>query len=164
MDLYLIRHGIAIEPETVPTDAERYLTKTGHKKTDRVAQSLQQRGLKFDILLSSPLVRARQTAEILLNKALAPDLEICEHLAPEGSLESWLDWWTQRKQQHAIASLALVGHEPNLSEWAELLIFGQVYRKIILKKAGIIWLQFPQSDIAIGCANLNGLMPPKYFI
>jgi phosphohistidine phosphatase len=162
MDLYLIRHGIAIKPETGSTDRERYLTKEGIKKTERVAQAIQRQGITFDLILTSPLVRTRQTAEILLLRDLSQQLEICDHLAPEGSLESWLGWWEDRKPTASIATLALVGHEPNLSEWAELMLFGQVYHKLILKKAGIISLKFPQDSIAIGGATLAGLIPPKY--
>jgi phosphohistidine phosphatase len=163
MDVYLIRHGIAIEPDTVPTDAERYLTKEGIKKTDRVSEAISQQGIKFDLILSSPLVRARQTAKILLGRDLSQELEICDHLAPSGNLESWLGWWETRSGGQGISSLALVGHEPNLGEWAELLLFGQVYHKLIVKKAGIVVLKFPRSNIAIAQANLAGLLSPKYF-
>lgn len=65
MELYLIRHGIAAERGTYPKDEERPLTEKGRAKTQKVAQRLYALGLRFDFILTSPLVRARQTAEIL---------------------------------------------------------------------------------------------------
>src|SRR6202158_2223712 len=66
MQLYIVRHGIAIEREDpkCPPDPERYLTEEGVEKTKQVAKGLVALGLSVDLFLTSPYVRAAQTAEI----------------------------------------------------------------------------------------------------
>ncbi len=167
MYLYLIRHGIAVNQDTIAPDLRtsdrlRPLTKIGRKKTQQVAKNLQKSGLEFDAILSSPLVRAQQTAEILIAQNLCPRLELCDDLAPSGDLDSWLSWWQERSNHQQITKLALVGHEPNLSEWAELLIFGNIQHRLIFKKGGVIGLKFSDYTIGIGIAQLYCLIPPKY--
>jgi phosphohistidine phosphatase len=165
MYLYLIRHGIAadlkaIEPNSSANDESRSLTKTGRKKISQVADFLAKSEVNFDLIISSPLLRARQTADILIDKQLSTRLEISLHLAPAGDLQSWLAAWGSQFTPNS--TVALVGHEPNLSEWSELLIFGQIYHRSILKKGGIIGLKFPEDRIAIGTAKLHCSIPPKY--
>jgi phosphohistidine phosphatase len=70
--------------------------------------------------------------------------------------------WNARSMDTAISNLALVGHEPNLSQWAELLLFGQVRHKLILKKGGMIGLKFPNERLQIGAAQLHCLISSKY--
>lgn len=82
MELYLIRHGIAQEQSPDIPDGDRQLTKKGKDKTQRVAQRLQAIGVEFDLILTSPLVRAQQTAQILMDQGLAPQLETFSSLAP----------------------------------------------------------------------------------
>jgi phosphohistidine phosphatase len=170
MHLYLIRHGIAVDLDTIPldstlTDELRPLTKEGRNKFKQVAERLKISGLKFDLVISSPLVRARQTTDLLIDRQLASQLEISPHLAPTGNLPDWLTQWSQRSSDNlAISKLALVGHEPNLSQWAELLVFGRIYNQLVLKKGGIIGLYFPLGKIAIGTAQFHCLIPPKYLV
>ncbi len=167
MYLYLIRHGIAVDldPLTLDlsaNDESRPLTKTGRKKISQVADFLGKSGLSFDLIMTSPLVRARQTADILIDRHLSTQLEISPNLAPAGNLQSWLAAWESRTIDRAMDTIALVGHEPNLSEWAELLMFGQIYHQLVLKKGGIVGLKFPKDSISIGTAQLHCLIPPKY--
>jgi phosphohistidine phosphatase len=168
MYLYLIRHGIAVDPDpfavdSIASDESRPLTKTGRKKISQVADRLGQLGLKFDLIITSPLVRARQTADILIDKQIGAKLEVSDDLKPTGNIRSWSIDWNARSTDNSISTLALVGHEPNLSEWAELFGFGQVYHQLILKKGGIIGLKFSDNDrVAIGTAQLYCLIPPKY--
>lgn len=167
MYLYLIRHGIALDPDpfaldSIADDESRLLTKIGRKKIAQVADRLRKLELTFDLIITSPLVRAQQTADILIDKQISSKLEISQDLKPMGNLPSWLMEWNARSLDSSIETIALVGHEPNLSEWAELLIFGKVYHKLILKKGGIIGLKFPDERVAIGTAQLHCLIPPKY--
>jgi phosphohistidine phosphatase len=90
--LYLIRHGIAAERGTYADDRDRPLTAKGRDRTERVAQRLSQLGIGFDLLLSSPLVRAYETAEILVYQGLAPYFTRHDALAPGGDLADWLTW------------------------------------------------------------------------
>jgi phosphohistidine phosphatase len=169
MYLYLIRHGIAIDldalaPDSPPDDESRPLTRQGRKKMAQVADRLDEFGLKFDLIMTSPLVRARQTADILMANRLSTQLETSSDLAPAGNLQLWLNGWGARDLNNPVTTLALVGHEPNLSEWAELLIFGESRDRLILKKGGIIGLKFLDDRITIGTAQLYCSIPPKYLI
>jgi phosphohistidine phosphatase len=170
MHLYLIRHGIAVDLDTIPldstlTDELRPLTKEGRNKLKQVAEKLHRSGLKFDLIITSPLLRAKQTTDLFIDRQLGEQLEISPHLAPTGNLPAWLtDWETRSRGNLPIAKLALIGHEPNLSQWAELLIFGRIYNQLVLKKGGIIGLKFPNGKIAIGTAQLHCLIPPKYLV
>ncbi len=169
MYLYLIRHGIAVDldstdPNSPPDDESRPLTKLGRKKMAQVADRLHESGLKFDLVMTSPLVRARQTAEILLAARLGTELELSSDLAPAGNFPTWIDRWNARSRDLEISKLALVGHEPNLSAWAELAIFGQIVDRFILKKGGIIGLKFTADRIAIGTAQLYCSLTPKYLV
>jgi phosphohistidine phosphatase len=167
MYLYLIRHGIAEDPDPrvldpIMSDESRVLTKVGRKKIAQVADQLKRLDLTFDLMITSPLLRAQQTAEILMDKQLSPKLEIAEDLKPIGNFPAWLMAWNERSTNPDFSTLALIGHEPNLSNWAELSVFGKVCHKLVLKKGGMIGLKFPDHKIAIGTAQLHCLIPPKY--
>ncbi|NET35917.1 MAG: phosphohistidine phosphatase SixA [Cyanothece sp. SIO1E1] len=162
-ELYLIRHGIAAERGTYAHDHERPLTEQGQHKTRTIAKRLKALDMRFDLILTSPLIRAQQTAQILQSVGLSTSLKITPELAPEGRFEGWLQWLRQWQQSEHTA-LALVGHEPDLSSWAEKLIWGEVKQRLILKKAGVIGLKVPQADLAIGHSQLFWLTAPKFFI
>src|SRR5438552_3782512 len=115
MDLYLVRHAAAFEPDvmTWPDDRERPLTPDGEKRFKREARGLRKIMDPVEVLLSSPLVRAWRTAEIVSKQAKWPDPVACEALAGEHPPAEILE----ALQEHAHAgSIALVGHEPNLHE------------------------------------------------
>lgn len=175
--LYLIRHGIAddLHPVGVPgtplttagshdtADEQRGLTPKGQAKTRQVAQRLRQLQLYFDLLLTSPLVRARQTAEILKSEGLSAHLEESPNLSPLGKFSSWLTWWENwRHSGHT--SLALVGHQPDLSQWAEILIWGEAKQVLELKKAGVIGMTLPNVGSPVGNSHLFWLTPPRLLL
>jgi phosphohistidine phosphatase len=162
--LYLIRHGIAIDREEFEgEDAQRPLTAQGERKTRRIAQRLQDLDLKFDHLLTSPLLRAHQTAEILQQTGLADKLEVVDFLSPRGDFGEGLTWLSQW-QHFNNKSLAWVGHEPDLSQWAEILIWGEARQVLQLKKGGAIGLMPPQEFSPIGNCTLFWLTPPGLFL
>jgi phosphohistidine phosphatase len=163
MEVYLIRHGIAAERGTYVNDDERPLTEEGEKKTRQVAKRLRTLGLKLDPILTSPLVRARQTAEILLNVGFGPTLQVVSFLSPNGDIEDWLDWLANW-QRSPNSALTLVGHEPDLSSWAEILVWGSVQGAFTLKKGGVIGLQLPESGKPIGNSSLFWLTPPRLLL
>ena len=78
MDLYIVRHGIAIDRDDpkCPPDPERYLTEEGIEKTKQVAKGVASLGVTADLLLSSPYVRATQTTEIFVNALEYPKQKI----------------------------------------------------------------------------------------
>ena len=120
-ELYLIRHGVAEERgDAWPDDAKRPLTDQGISRMRKAARGLARLGVSVDVVLSSPLVRARQTAEIVAG-ALAPrpSLVNVDSLAPDGSyaaLVADLEKYVRKTR------VAIVGHEPAIGELAARLI------------------------------------------
>lgn len=165
MELYLIRHGIAIDREINTKDEERSLTNLGRQKTLKVAQRLYQLGVRFNLILTSPLVRSRQTAEILLSSGLSSQLEESIFLAPGGDIHNWLhSWLEQRRHLTTTDHLALVGHQPDLGQWAEILVWGEARAGLVLKKAGIIGLTLPETRSLVGYSQMFWLTPPKFLL
>jgi phosphohistidine phosphatase len=172
--VYFIRHGIAIAREAGRDDEARSLTPKGIQKVQSIAQRLGELGIGFDILLTSPLLRAQQTADILQAAGLAETLQIFSPLRPDGNIEDWIAWL--KKQQSNLLqgsstaepstelSIALVGHEPCLSQWAQQLVGGQSADRWVLKKAGIIGLRVPHAARAIGNSELFWLSPPRLLL
>ena len=163
MELYLIRHGIAQERDFALKDDDRTLTKVGQNKTEEVAKRLYNLGLRFDLILTSPLVRAHQTAEIFTQTQLSSQLQVSTDLAPNGNIHAWLNWLEQQNYPPNI-KLALIGHQPNLGEWASMLVWGEANDGLILKKAGIIGLNLPTMRSPIGQSQMFLLTPPKFLV
>ncbi|HEX5216922.1 MAG TPA: phosphohistidine phosphatase SixA [Vicinamibacterales bacterium] len=119
--LYLIRHAIAHErgPKW-PDDTKRPLTRAGIAKMRRAAKGLVAAGVKVDLVLSSPLVRARQTAEIVAAAFKRPPKIVeASELAPDQSAEAVVELLARQKRGRAFA---LVGHEPDLGQLAAWLV------------------------------------------
>src|ERR1043166_5782655 len=116
MKLYILRHGEAAEPgdPKFANDAERPLTPKGIQRTKLLSYALRQMEISFDVIFSSPLVRARETAEIVeRGLRLHGRLEFTSHLAPAGDMEKLL---TQiNGLRPAPARWLLVGQQPYLS-------------------------------------------------
>jgi phosphohistidine phosphatase len=158
--VYLIRHGIALDLALSEIDETRPLTTEGEKKTQKIAQEIQAIGVTFDLILTSPLLRATQTAEILRDMGLTQTIETFPPLAPDGKIENWLNWWETWQKNN----IALVGHQPNLGNWAELLIWGKAEGKMVVKKAGIIGLNCPETRSPLGESELFLLTSPKWLL
>ncbi|BAW97069.1 phosphohistidine phosphatase SixA [[Synechococcus] sp. NIES-970] len=166
MELYLFRHGIAADRTEYTKDADRPLTPEGTARTNLVAQRLHQLGITFDGILSSPLVRARQTADILTAAHLGPQPQIFSALAPGGSLGGFLPWLAHWEAPPE-ARLVLVGHQPDLGEWAAAIAFGHSNNgnNLILKKAGIIGIRSGAARIQAHTDNqLFLLTSPKWLL
>jgi phosphohistidine phosphatase len=160
-ELYIIRHGLAGERGDFENDGERPLTEEGLKKTQAVAKRLVELGLEFELILTSPYTRAAQTAGIL-RKAGLGQVETSEDLLPGGDFEAWFSWF-EGWQSADKKALAIVGHEPDLGEWAECLIWGEARGRLKLKKAGVIGLNVPLDD-PIGNSELFWLVPPRVLL
>lgn len=183
MEVYLIRHGIAQEQNHNIKDEERELTAEGQQKTRKVAKRLQDLGLRFEVILASPLVRSRQTAEILRSCSLSSQIEECSYLSPNGNIQDWLKQLKQKQMFAADTKFAMIGHQPDLGEWAEILVWGKTrvgaaltdisqspktipekLPLLILKKAGIIGLKLPETGSPVGRSQLFWLTPPKFLL
>lgn len=162
--LYLIRHGIAADREHFEHDFDRPLTDRGIEKTSQIAQRLAALGLCFDRILTSPLVRAQQTAELLRVAGLCGVIEEFGALAPGGEVEALVAWWSGSHPVQAREAIAIVGHQPDLGQWAEWLLWGQAMEKLIVKKAGVIGLDVPVEGLACGACELFWLTPPRLLL
>jgi len=158
-ELYLIRHGLAGTRQPAGDDERRPLTGAGVRRTRAVARQLVRAGLRFDRLVTSPLARARQTADILRDCGLARAVEESDHLRPGGNLRRCLESLAE-----AEGRAALVGHEPDLSTWAERLVWNAVRHRLVLKKAGVIGLGFPGEGSPLGRCQLFLLVPPRLLV
>src|SRR5208283_286770 len=117
-ELYIMRHGIAVTrgPTTVMDDAKRPLTPEGKQKMGEIASGLVRAGLEIDWVVSSPLVRARETAEIVAEALSSkPPLDSCEALRPGGDPEALITYLAKRSNRRRVL---LVGHEPDMGELA----------------------------------------------
>ena len=162
MEVYLIRHGIAAERGTYTDDEKRPLVEQGRYKTKKVAEHLLSTKLRFDLMLTSPLVRAYQTAEILQQVGLSKNMDTFSPLKPHGEIEQWLSWLQQWQADNPEGKLALVGHQPDLGNWAEMMIWGTVKGQIVVKKAGIVGLKTPSIGTPISRSTLFLLTSPKW--
>jgi phosphohistidine phosphatase len=141
MELYIIRHAEAqaLGEGGIKDDADRPLTETGHAQCGPLAAALQRQAVRLERVVTSPLLRARQTAEGLL-KNLAPpvpELHICDHLEPGGKRRKLTRFLCGLGAQ----SLAIVGHMPDLNLYAGWLI-GSRMAQIEIAKAGIACIHF----------------------
>ena len=119
--LYLIRHGLADERgEAWPDDAKRPLTAKGMSRLRKSARGLSELGVSFDVILTSPLTRTRQTAEIVAAEFDArPGIVSTEALAPDGGFAAVA---AELEKHSKRTRIALVGHEPSIGELAARLI------------------------------------------
>ena len=161
MELYLLRHGIAVERGTAgyDDDAQRPLTPEGRTKTYEVARGLHRLNLKWDALWTSPYVRAVQTAELVAKAYDLPkkDLRETNALLPTATLEELAGQLVEfpNGTRHL-----LVGHEPHLSSLVGRLIGAGPEYRINFKKAGLLIVETTQlHPEAVG--TLLGYLPPR---
>jgi len=140
MKLYIIRHAIAVDEGTpeYEQDGDRPLTDKGRKKMRQIAKGLRALGVEFDRILSSPYVRASETADILADVfKMKKKIAYSENLIPMGEPDLLI---AEINENHAVDSLALVGHEPNLSGLVGLLTAEGTKLDITIKKGGVCQL------------------------
>ena len=120
-ELYLIRHGVAEERgDAWPDDNKRPLSEDGISRLRKSARGLAELGVAFDVILTSPLLRTRQTADIVAGAfEPRPPIVAVESLAPGGGYAAVI---ADLEKQSRRARIALVGHEPGIGEIAAKLI------------------------------------------
>jgi phosphohistidine phosphatase len=156
-ELYLIRHGVAAERgENYPDDTKRPLTNEGVQKLRKEAKALVALDITFDVILTSPLVRTRQTAEVVAGAFRnAPPIVNMPSLAPGSSHNAIIEELSKQQRRHRIA---MVGHEPGIGELAGRLI--GVRRPLEFKKGAICRI-----DVAAlpptGPGQLKWFLTPK---
>ena len=164
MNLFLLRHGLAVEPGSArfASDADRPLTPKGERKLHKIAEAMSGMKLSFSIILSSPYARARQTAEIVAEVLKARKrLKFTDLLIPNGSVADLVDLLNDYKPR--IEDVLLVGHEPYLSELISLLVSGDTESSFVMKKGGLCKLSAKTLE-PDRCASLEWLLTPKQMV
>lgn len=157
LELYLIRHGVAAErgPDYAD-DSKRPLTGRGVASLRRSAKALNALGVGFDLIVTSPLLRSKQTAEVIAATltAKAP-VTSSDALAPAGTPAAVI----QEIVRHARRGrVALVGHEPNMGELAARLMGSRA--PVTFKKGAICRLDFDVLPPK-GVGELRWFLPPR---
>ncbi|MEW6363059.1 MAG: phosphohistidine phosphatase SixA [Acidobacteriota bacterium] len=154
MQVYIVRHGIA-EDYCAQGDAYRALTDEGRKRMCEVAAGLVTLRVSTDKILSSPLVRAKQTADIIAD-AMKMWAELMDELAPGHTPD---EVCTELAQFEDCQGIMLVGHQPNCSELASYLLAGSDDLDLEFKKGAVCLIDTPKP--APGAGTLAWLYPPK---
>lgn len=158
MRCYFLRHGIAAEPESWSgSDADRPLTREGRERMEREAKAIDELDIGLDCIVTSPLLRAKQTAEILAARLdLRAKLVEDSRLAEGFNLECLAAILSSHPDSE---SIVLVGHEPSMSA-----VIGRAIGKasVELKKAALAGLEFDDRGSPSG--TLLCLIPPKVLV
>jgi len=177
MKLYLVRHAIAEEraseqpnagrtsaakgkskASAANSDAERALTVQGKAKMARAAQGLRKIKPRLDLILTSPLRRARETAEIMAAELGGTKIEALDGLAPGAEPAAIV---AALRRYHSLKAIALVGHQPDLGYLASFLLAGSPNAcNLNFKKGSVACVEGDLAADASSC-SLLWLMPPK---
>lgn len=149
MELFVIRHAIA-EPlgkENEFSDEKRALTAEGRSRMREVVKGLVKLGVEFDLILTSPLARAVETAEIVATAAglTKKEIKLSGNLAPGASVEPL---FAEIKGLAGFEAIALIGHQPDL---------GGLISRIIQSDAGALSIQLKKGSVC--CLNVTETVP-----
>ena len=161
MKIYIMRHGDAatMDEAGVSSDEDRPLTNLGRQEVALMAKVLERLGVQPDVILSSPLVRAWQTAEIVAARfgaesALTQSIDMAPGGSPAGVLAQIL-------RHGRPAETVLTGHMPGVGILAGYLAWNQRDAAINFRTAGICRIDLPDGSPAPGYGDLRWLIPPK---
>ena len=161
MNIFILRHGIAVErgTEGFEKDSERPLTTKGKRQLRKSAEAMKRMKLRFDLILSSPYERARDTAEIVADELkLKKRLRLSDTLKSESNPETMIEEISQLKPMPE--NLLLVGHEPYLTHLISRLVSANGDLAIDFKKGGLCKLEVEKLNGAAH-AQLAWLLTPK---
>lgn len=161
MKLLVIRHGKAADPDPYSrrdkkSDARRPLTRAGRKDIAQMAKALRALVPDIDLVASSPLLRARQTADIIATDCCDKPVYELSALAP-GAGAALLSWLAKQKGGYV---LAIVGHEPDLSRLVGRLIAGGSGSCIEMKKGAVCCVEFA-GRAGVGRGHVAWLLAPE---
>jgi len=156
-ELYLIRHGVAeARGDAWPDDAKRPLTERGVSRLRKAARALSRLGVSLDVVLTSPLTRTRQTAEVVASAFdPKPPIVSVEALAPGGAQAAVL---SELEKHLRRGHIAIVGHEPGIGELAARLTG---MRHALEFKKGAICRIDVETLPPRGAGNLRWFLTPK---
>ena len=154
MQLLVIRHAKAEDAldfaRSGQSEVLRPLTESGRKKMQRAAAGLLSEVEFIDVLAASPLLRARQTADIVAEAYVGRTVMELDALAPGGDPDELLEWLRGHSD---VSVVAIVGHEPSLGEFIGRLLCGREKSVIALKKGAVCLLDL-DPDVTPGKARL----------
>ncbi len=160
MDLYVIRHAdaVAVGERNITQDEDRPLSETGEVQAKAVGSALDAMGVHPGMIVTSPLVRARQTADGILRQMTRehPAVQETKEIAPGFKPKKLARYLRDLKAD----AVALVGHQPDLGEWMAWLI-GSKKAHIDLAKAGIALIHCPEGPRK-GAGTLVWLVTPDW--
>ena len=146
--IYILRHGIATKRGSDGSldDSKRKLTAEGKEKMQEIARGLKRLGVEIDWIVTSPLVRAVETAQIVAESLPAKvPLNYCDGLRPGETAEKLFSFLAKQPER---TKVLLVGHEPDLSSLAARLVGAGPHANLLLKKGGC-------------CLITSDQLPPK---
>ena len=160
MKLYILRHGDAGNSgdPAYANDDERPLSDKGIERTEALARALRRMGIKFDVILSSPLIRARETAELIERGLRRKEgVLLTEQLAPSGDFGKLV--LEVNTLLPTPSDVLLVGHEPYLGDLISLLCTKSADLTLTFKKGGLCRMEI-ETLRAGHCANIEWLLSP----
>lgn len=165
MNLYIIRHAIAVDSGTpgYEEDSQRPLTEKGRARMTNIARGLKALDIKPDLIITSPYLRAVETSQILLKhfKMKKKQLAVSENLTPMALPAQLLG--EINENYSTFGNIAIVGHEPNLSGTISMLLTGNALLSIEMKKGGVCCL-YADDLLQEHRATLEWMMMPKHLI
>jgi phosphohistidine phosphatase len=159
LELYLVRHAIAAERgPSYPDDRLRPLTPAGIARFRETVAGLRELDVTIDLIITSPLVRARETAELLAAGLPGkPPIETLEGLAPGGRAAHVVEAITKHARRRQ-RRLALVGHQPDLGDLGSRLLSARGV--LDFKKGGVAFIELDGATPG-GPGTLHWLLPPR---
>ncbi len=160
MLIYIVRHAWAEDPDSQrwPNDELRPLTDKGVKRFRQFVRGLARQGFSPQLVVTSPLVRCRQTAEVIAEETPGrPTVVSRAELAPGGDGGALVAWTAERSK--GLEQVAWVGHAPDVGQLAARLI-GEPCAAIHFSKGAVCAIEFngpPQE----GSGELQWLVPPR---
>lgn len=161
LELLILRHAIAYprDAKRWPEDSERPLTAEGVHRARRAATGLKRIAPRPDLVLTSPLVRARDTATVFAQVARWPKALECEALTPGRDPEETLE--ALRRQSAKAGCVAVVGHQPHLGRLLALCLRGEARAEAFeLKKSAVACVRF-EGAAAAHRGALSAFFPPR---
>jgi phosphohistidine phosphatase len=159
MQLYIVRHGIAIDREDpkCPVEAERYLTEEGIERTQQVAEAVAALGIHADLIFSSPYLRAMQTAAIFASELEYPKQKIrrTDSLLPGAEPGAFLRELAREKD---VSAVLCFGHAPHVDGLLAAAV-GASRHVTSMKKAGVALVELKRLSPPNG--QLVWLITPK---
>ncbi|OIO39074.1 MAG: phosphohistidine phosphatase SixA [Candidatus Omnitrophica bacterium CG1_02_49_16] len=161
MELYFLRHALAVEPGTVSLsqDSERPLALAGIEKMKKTAEGLRRMAFSLDRIVSSPYVRALETAQIVAEGlGFKGKVEFSEALTPNAEFKLF---FKLLKGFGADEKVLLVGHRPSIGEFVSMLTVGKVSSTIDFKPGGLCRVKMPVGIAPGALGQLKWFLTPK---